>query len=244
MRRVLPVAALATAIALGAAGCAKRATAYRFRSPLVGTISAPDVPARDYRSSSETRTARTVREDRELASPTRRRAQDRSTAITRPKKSRPPKRPPPSPTAARLLAFVGERDKAATDAGFAVRAVESLGVSFRPEVKAAADRDALVAAAKARDGLAARGPLLGDLVVFDRAVGVVTRVLETGTVEFVYLSMGIVRRGYLNQKYPTDKRDHHGRILNTFVRDKRGHDRGKLAGTIFVSYIRLDRLTL
>ena len=73
-------------------------------------------------------------------------------------------------------------------------------------------------------------------------VGVVVSRRIDGTIEFVYLAAGIVRRGYVNPLHPGSQRASDGRALNTFVRHE---DRGSrsLAGRLLAGVIRLDQMT-
>jgi hypothetical protein len=219
-----PIGLLAIAAALLAAGCAKRDMPYRFRAPLVDGIAAPDVPRRRLLP-----TRALPRVDPVPATPI------------------PPKA---GPKAAALYGFVGQRNSEDHHVEFALRALDAIEVRVPAALRAAADGPALVEAARARDALSTSPPLLGDLVVFDDLqglgpsclVGVVVSSRKDGTAEFVYLAMGVVRRGYLNRARPTDKRDRDGRVLNTWLRAKRGHYSKGLAGDAFATYIRLDRL--
>ncbi len=222
-------------VALAASGCATRASAYRFRAPLVDGVAAAEIPAAAQRA--------------EFRSSTRRhlpRAAKRPEAL-RPK---PPKRT--SGPLAKLYALVGDNDKQATTLDLVFRALDRLGVTLANDIGAATDGAALVAAARNRSALTIKRAALGDLVVFDglqrtgaaSLVGVVTATRTDGTVEFIYRGLGVVRRGYLNLAHPTKKHDREGRVLNTWMRVKRGHYRKGLAGDFFATYIRLDRLTL
>ena len=77
-------------------------------------------------------------------------------------------------------------------------------------------------------------------------LGIVVSTDNQGTAEFVYLSRGVERRGYVNPRHPDTKRDRGGRAMNTHIRHSNGRDpRGTkyLAGQLFAGYLRLDRLT-
>ncbi|RMH38868.1 MAG: hypothetical protein D6689_18235 [Deltaproteobacteria bacterium] len=230
-------AAVFLGVAAAVSGCARRPVPYRFRAPLVDGVAAAPVAPRPQRA--EFATSRAITPPVPLAPETRRR--------------RAPRAPtgPVSPARAALYALVGTR-AGGDPARFAVAALERLGLRLAPEVAAAADGPALVAAARARGALFRRGPVaLGDLVVFDglqgagpaALVGVVTASRADGTVEFIYLGMGVVRRGYVHVARPRDRRDRDGRVLNTWLRVRRGHYARGLAGDVFSTYIRLDRLT-
>jgi hypothetical protein len=220
--------------AFTSAACAPRAMPYRFHAPLLGGVSAPEIPARAERV--ELRSAG---------------ARGRPPAWTATREPRPLPPREASPAEQTLLAFVGERHPHRAGAALALDMAEALGAALHPDVRAAADGPALVATAAARDALASGAPVLGDLVVFDGAqdqgpaslVGVVVSRRDDGAVEFVYLGLGVVRRGWLHRDRPSDKRDRQGVVLNTWLRAARGQHRKGLAGELWSTYIRLDRLT-
>ena len=232
MVRVVAVCGL---VALAAGGCAPRGTAYRFRAPLVDGVAAAEIPAATQRVELRSSTRRSV--------PAAARYAETARGLPRVQ---------PTGPLAKLYALVGAKDKDAADLDLVFRALERLDVALADEVRAATDGAALVAAARKRGALASTGAALGDLVVFDglqgagaaSLVGVVTSTRTDGTVEFIYRGLGVVRRGYLDLAHPTQKRDRNGRILNSWVRVKRGHYSKGLAGDFFATYIRLDRLTL
>lgn len=159
-----------------------------------------------------------------------------------------------------LRAMVGQRDPERTHLQFAMNALAAIGVTLAPEVKALDTGAALMSLAQERDALEARSPLPGDVVVFDRVdgttpaslIGVVVAVAmhadsepEGATVEFVYLARGVVRRGYVTPSAPALQRDAQGRARNTLVRHLTGKDDKNddfLAGRLFRTYIRVDRL--
>jgi hypothetical protein len=209
-------------------GCAKRATAYRFRAPLIDGVAAPEVPPPSVLAS--------------MASSTRARVEP----------FRAPETPKATPMAATLYGLVGERDDKATSLELALRAIAGLDLELAADVRGVPDGAALVEAARARNALASGKPLLGDLVVFDglqgtgaaSLVGVVVSSRGDGTVEFVYLGLGVVRRGYLNTRRPRTQRDRAGRVFNTWLRVKRGHYRRGLAGEFFSTYIRVEKLAI
>ena len=140
------------------------------------------------------------------------------------------------------------------DLQFAFSAVALVGIDLAKEVLASKDGPSFLAMAKRRGATMTDGtPVLGDLVVFDRVrgkepaslVGVVVSSRRDATVEFIYLQRGVVRRGYMNLRRPTAKRDRSGRVLNTHIRGNDGKDpRGTryLAGELFASFVRLERL--
>jgi hypothetical protein len=150
---------------------------------------------------------------------------------------------------------VGERHDDATDVDLALRAVAALGVRLSPELAGVSSGEALVELARSRHAFpSADQPLIGDLVVFDAVraelpaslVGVVVGARGDGTVEFIYLARGVVRRGWLNAAAPSRQRDDDGRVLNTFVRHSEGRDPRDtryLAGQLLAGYVRIDRLT-
>lgn len=240
MERYVPWLILAcTALA----GCARRDAPYRFRAPIVAGY-----------------------EPRRLAPPERPRPATRPRA-RKPRPSRAaattpgPVHPRLQPIALgdsladRLRALVGGRDTEQSHVEFAIAAVRVVG--FDPDRALAETRDgpSLLALAHDRGAFHRSGtPVLGDLVVFDRViarepaslVGVVISARPDGTVEFIYLQRGVIRRGWVNPRRPRDQRDRTGRILNTLIRGTDGRDpRGTeyLAGALFHGYLRTERLT-
>jgi hypothetical protein len=160
-----------------------------------------------------------------------------------------------APLADTLRSMVGRREPEATDITFALAALGSLGAPVDGELAAATRGRELVAIAERRGALADRGSdvLLGDLVVFDEVeggrpsslVGVAVGRSGEGTVEFVYLARGVIRRGWVNPARPTVKRHDDGRVLNTFVRHNDGglpRSAPTLAGELLAAVIRLDAL--
>ncbi len=239
MNRLLP--ALLSCLA-GAAGCAQRAAPYHFRAPVVSSVSAGQPPR-----------ARDDSDDGWEAPPGRRSPSSATPAPFRP----PPPRDVPAtggPLAETLRSMVGLREKEATPVRFVLDALATIGADVDSSLRDAADGPALLSMAQDRHASDAdHHPLLGDLVVFDdvlphqsaSALGVVVGSRPDGTVEFVYLGRGVVRRGWLNLRHPSDKRDEHGRVLNTIIRQKRGDGKkgkGDLTGQLFATFIRLDGL--
>lgn len=243
-----PACAIAI-LAVAVTACAgRRHLPYRFRGPMVGSVSAPELSPED--AADGERTAR---------------ARARVRAIPR---GEPPPRPvrtaTPSPAlaagdgealAARLRAMVGQRDRDRNDLSFAFFALEQLGATATAGELGGVDTGrALVALAREREALQTDGaPQLGDLVVFDHVeggrpaslTGIVVTSDADGTIEFVYLARGVVRRGLVNLARPDVSRDEFGRALNTFVRHSDGRDRRGAryrAGELFSTFIRLDRL--
>lgn len=224
-------AAAITAVLLAA--CATREAPYRFRSPMIGGVRAveperPEPPA----------------EPRRYAAHATRRI------------NRPALDPGQSPGLADVLrGLVGRRDRDSTHLEFALQAAAAIGAELDPRVATVDSGPALVALARERSAItAAASALLGDLVVFDRVdrgrraslVGVVASRRRDGTLEFVYLAGGVVRRGWVNPRHPGTKRRDDGRVLNTFVRHNNGgNPRGTryLAGELLAEIISLDRLT-
>lgn len=76
-----------------------------------------------------------------------------------------------------------------------------------------------------RDAITDAAPLPGDLLLFrvpgrgdPPILAVVSSVrADDGTVEFVYLVGGVVRRGWMNRTAPTRPRDDRRRVLNVFL---------------------------
>ena len=233
-------AAAIAAVLLSA--CAAREAPYRFRSPMLGGVHASEPK----RPRPEKRPAAEQASDLAQEFP-----KHRSAPINRPALE-----PGASPALADVLrGLVGHRDADSSHLEFAFQATAAVGAQLDPEVASLDRGSALVALARARDAIGGTvGALVGDLVVFDRVVGrrsaslvgVVVSRRRDGTVEFVYLARGIVRRGWLNNRRPAVKRRDDGRVLNTFVRHSNGGSpRGTkyLAGELFASIVKLDRLT-
>ncbi len=156
-----------------------------------------------------------------------------------------------------LRSAVGRRDKKSTHTGFALATLNTLGLSIASDHELAAVHRGveLATVAEKRSAVShTHTALLGDLVVFNGVVNtlpasligvVVSQRPSDGTIEFVYLARGVVRRGWVNPSKPNDKRTPTGLILNTFVRHSDGHDRAGtryLAGQLFAYVVRLDRL--
>jgi len=228
---------------LAATGCALRDAPYRFRAPVVSSVNAGQPPsASDH-------------DDSGWDAPAPRRPPAMATTAPAPFRPPPAKEPAAGgPLADTLRSMVGLREKEATPVRFVFDALATIGADVAPELRDAADGPALLALAHDRHAAAPdHHPLLGDLVVFDdvqphqdaSGVGVVVSSRADGTVEFVYLARGVVRRGWLNLRHPSDKRDAQGRVLNTIIRQKRGDGRkgkGDLTGQLFATFIRLDGL--
>jgi hypothetical protein len=159
------------------------------------------------------------------------------------------------PLAETLRTLVGRREPDATDIAFAFSALTSLGAPVDGELTAVTRGTDLVAIAERRGALAGRGGdvLRGDLLVFDKVeggrlaslIGVAVARRDDGTVEFVYLARGVIRRGWVNPARPKVKRRDDGRVLNTFVRHNDGglpRSAPTLAGELLATVIRLDAL--
>lgn len=229
----------------GALGCAKRTAPYHFRAPLVTSVNAPEIRA----SSRQNVAIREIPGERRPG-----RAPDASPPIRVTVPSKPLASGDGATLADELRSFVGKRLPETSDVELALHGVQQIGADLDRELLGVRSGRALLKLAKQRGAVErTEQPLLGDLVVFDRVaggrsaslIGVVVSSDSHGTVEFVYLARGIVRRGYVNPIYPRTKRDEAGRALNTFVRHSDGRDpRGTryLAGRLFYGYIRLDQL--
>ena len=151
---------------------------------------------------------------------------------------------------AALRARVGKRDKRVTHVQFTLDTLGSLGFPLDPNVRSSQTGSALVDAAKKRNAFATKAtPRAGDMVYFEKAtgqkdsslVGTVVKTDSRGTIEFVYIVRGIVRRGFVNPGFPSSKRDSKGRILNTFVRAGEHRDPRRmkyLAGELFKGVLR------
>ena len=92
-------------------------------------------------------------------------------------------------------------------------------------------------------------PVPGDLLVFDEIettadadlIAVVVARDERGVTEMIYASGGVVRRGFVDTNRPALRRDHEGRIVNTFMRSgRRWPPKGThyLAGELLAHVIR------
>ena len=245
---VSPAKAIAAAAVLTAlTACAQRQAPYHFRAPVVSGVDAPDIDRTDrvVRSSAiERRAVTDTRTERPVEAPAPRRAPPLRTERPRAGDS----------LAGSLRALVGARDHKSSHVEFARRALHAIGAALPPgfsraKTGAASVRYARGVGAFTRTGL----PLLGDIVVFDKVTGsspaslfgVVVSRRGDGTIEFVYLARGVVRRGWVNPRSPQQKRNGEGRIMNTFVRHSNGRDpRGTryLAGDLYSGFIRLDQL--
>jgi hypothetical protein len=126
-----------------------------------------------------------------------------------------------------LRALVGRRD-GRTDVAFAIAAATRLRSAPPAGIAALTDGPALVV--EAADALVApadASPRVGDLLIFDRAeddepasrTAIVIAQDDRGVYEMIYLSHGVVRRGFVDPARPSTKRDADGKIVNTFLRD-------------------------
>lgn len=237
------------AAVLAAAGCAKRDAPYHFRAPLVTSVSAPDLRA--------DRTPRPKPRVEVREYPARPGAES-APAPEPPVRVEIPSEPLESDDgpnlADTLRGMVGEEDEGSTHLDFARDALLASGAGLDRALREVEEGEELVALAQERGAFEESGsPLLGDLVVFDAVVGdepasligVVVSADSEGTVEFVYLGRGVVRRGYVNPIRPSLQRDDAGRAVNTFVRGTDGGDPAGtryLAGELFAGFIRLDAL--
>ena len=243
---------LALALLTLALGCATRATPYRFRAPLLSGVHA-DAPDREPGAGSRHpgRSAPApvlmassgpfaAAAPEPVAAPVAAPAAEPAAA---PAQDPEPGASSPEPVAeGPVLTLVGERSDESSTA-FAVRAAVLAGADVPSTIGLAPDGATLLEVARA-DGLLADTPDAGDLVVFDDGwlVGAVTSVRADGTVEFVYLLGDVARRGYVNPRQPSDRRDSAGRALNTFVRPwsaKDPADQQYLAGELLTGFVSL-----
>jgi hypothetical protein len=251
-------------VIVAASGCARRASAYHFRAPLVGAVNAsawlsqPDPAPGPLPDAEPARRYRDVGVDH-------RRAAVRKPAARPPVRLAIASKPlrgggSGDQLAAALRHLVGRRDPDSSHVAFALSGLQELGAGLDSSLLAARDGPSLRALAGERGALFADGeaaltarPRLGDLLLFDRVegdkpaslVGVVVSTDSRGVVEFIHLSRGVVRRGYLSRAHPADKRDADGRVLNTFIRHSDGGDPADtryLAGELYGGLVRLDRL--
>jgi hypothetical protein len=243
-------------------GCGQRAVAYHFRAPLVGSVNASVLE--DRRVASEPLPSRRRRSG---GDPTLLAGAPRSagTAPTRPTRLAIPSDSlrggaSGDDLAAALRHLVGGRDEESSHVRFAVSALRTVGARVDRGLAGVDDGPALRTLAEQRGALVPSGegaptttPRLGDLLLFDRTTGdqpsslvaVVVSVDSRAVIEFVYLARGVVRRGFAAPARPSEKRDEHGRVLNTHLRHNDGGDpRGtpSLAGQLHAAQIRLDRL--
>lgn len=124
-----------------------------------------------------------------------------------------------------LRNLVGRRD-GRTDVAFALAAGARLGGTPPAAIAALTSGPELVEAAGAAIAEDAT-PRVGDLLIFDRAeddapasrVAIVIAQDDRGVYEMIYLSHGVVRRGFVDPARPSTKRDADGKIVNTFLRD-------------------------
>jgi hypothetical protein len=238
MRRAF-AATCALALALGLAACQPRSEPYRFRSPLVGSVSAANIEPGAPRAREPDSGPVAVRDRPQLSA-----AEALATAM-----------PPSEPAglADELRRLVGVRDGDSTHVRFALDVLVHLGVDLDADLRGADRGTELLALARARDALDEGPPLLGDLVVFDAVegdepaslIGVVVASDRGGTVELIHLTRGIVRRSFVNPRRRSETRDDDGYALNTFLRPGRPGDAAGtryLAGELFATVSRIDRL--
>jgi hypothetical protein len=246
--RLVPMLALAAL----AAGCAHREAPYQFRGPVVSSVHVRELRAtRVHRTTAPAPVYDVLPVDPYTPSPA---TPSPFTPNPRPLDPYAPL-PPTARPADALRALVGLRMKHATDIDFIRTALTALDAPLGAEFAELADGPALVALAEARNArTTTTTPLRGDIIVFDDFVprqpasclGVVVAVDARGVVEFVYLTRGVVRRGFLSDARPTEKRDAEGRVLNTILRQEHaGHKNkgiGDLSGQLRSGYLRLERL--
>lgn len=234
------IAGLLAALTLTA--CARRSHPYPFRAPLVAAVRAERLPPRRPPAPPMT-TPRAPAPRVAAIAPARQAAPPTSMEVIA---SRGP--------ADRLRELVGVRERTATDLELALVALDAADLAIPPALRGLEDGAALVERARAHDAFdAGEPPQTGDLIVFDEVVpgrqasliGVVIAVDDRGVIEFVYLTRGVVRRGFADPARPGQQRDPGGRILNTLVRHLDGAPpRGArfLAGELLAGYVRLERL--
>jgi hypothetical protein len=234
---------------LGAAGCVRREVPYHFHGAMVGAIqpepreiepAPPPIPRAAPPRTRPPITAAAVR----LAE-----APPASFSLARPVRRGPAA---PGDLAGRLREQVGRR-RADDSLAFALAMIA--GARHReldPAVARLADPAALVALARARHAeLPEPAPRTGDLVVFGplaeptALVAIAVGTAASGTIEFVYLARGVVRRGFATPGRPDTLRDADGRVLNTMVRGYDGRDPRDtryVAGQLLAAAIDGDRL--
>lgn len=225
-------------IAVALQACATRDVPYRFRSPMLGGVRAAEPPRPEGPDGGET-------DPGPPAPPPPVYPAHRNQRVNTPELD-----PGESPGPAEVLrGLVGHRDGDSTSLEFAFQAARAVGAELDPEIARLDRGPSLVALARRRSALGSpRTALVGDLVAFmrGRLIGVVASRRRDGTIEFVYLARGVVRRGWVNPARPKDKRADDGRVLNTFVRhNDGGNPRGTryLAGELLAAVIKLDRLS-
>lgn len=203
---------------LGLAGaCAKRATAYRFRAPVVSSVRARPAPRAPVLASAAAPGSGRVATNAaggapadvaDLPAPHRARpvAPPASSAAnagpgTNPDARQDNARRPASArtdsaasVADQLRARVGERDRKSTDLDFARALLASLGVTLTEPVRTAATGPDLLAVATERKALTTDAPLAGDLVVFEWVDG------EAGA-SLVGVAVGVVARAHLTVEF-------------------------------------------
>jgi hypothetical protein len=225
MRAVLLIALVTS---LSGAACAKRESPYRFRSPVVSSVRADELPQPEVATDASPPPKPEVVDTRNLG----------------------------QSMADKLRSFVGRRDNQATATALALSILPAIGVKLDAKLQAVTNEAELLALAKKRNAVADAGarPLLGDLLLFEyreqrkehALVGIVIAVRPNGAIEFLYLGNTVLRRGFLSLEHPKRKRDKNGDVLNTFVRlhdTAHSHWRG-LAGDVFKAHLRLDRLAI
>ena len=232
-------------------GCVRRDSP-TYRAPLVSTVTAESLP---------------IRRQQSEAPRAKRRTPNRQPTIVG--KARPPSSPSlpkPRPQALQqnlgngltlaLRSKVGLRNKNISHTSFALTTLGKLGFPLTADSKTVKTGAELVELAKAKNAFRKKPSTVpGDLLVFQKAqagkdtsvVGVVVGQDSKGTIEFIYIVRGIVRRGYVNANHPGTKRDRNGAILNTFVRHGEHRDPRNmkyLAGELLEGAIRTADLSM
>jgi hypothetical protein len=224
------------AAAVAAVGCDRRRLPYRFGAPLVAGERLPELGPQDEAPADEPRPQRPAQVASRPPPPTGRDAIRKAEALRVPDDE-----PTSTGPLGVLRATVGQRHPRTTALGFALRALAAISFSPQQLIDQHTPAAGLLELARKRGATSDSQPLLGDLLVLadGDVLGIVLSRRPDATVEFIYLGEGIVRRGFLNQRHPKRQRDDNGRVLNTLVRTG---GTSHLAGTLFTTYIRIDRL--
>ena len=152
----------------------------------------------------------------------------------------------------KLRALTGTRTNN-NDVQTMIQAAAGLDIIFPKKIRQLKQCSHWVYTAQQRTKIPDRtNALTGNLIVFGTAkkpksflCGIIINKNEQDTVEYLYLSRQIIRRGFMNLNHPSKKRDSHGRVLNTFIKGTSGGASGSiryLAGRRFFSYLPVSSL--
>jgi hypothetical protein len=206
------------------AGCATRATPYRFESPLIGGVTAAiDTPRATVDDEDEPPWEKPAKKQpvitREDIDPMPREEPVVPQVAGLPAPHR-TEAAPAEIDPAKLRALVGVR---VTDESNQFAVAVAAAIAGKPAPTVSADGETLLAW-MTQNASQVTDLRPGDVVYFDRAIAgrdasLWAVVLENRTVvEILFVGGGIVRRGFVDPTQPRTARDRSGRIHNTFLR--------------------------